>query len=162
MNEDEIVRHHAFALKVAAGHRIIDKAVEPADLVQRAWQRVYRIMETLPTELDRLKYLLRAVSNAGIDEHRRYMHRPEGPRRTPTLPLPPTVPGHHNTAQEVHERLEVDAVIDQHLAGDIFATAALFLALGDGNTASAALKTSRTTVATRAHRYRKRNTRDNL
>jgi DNA-directed RNA polymerase specialized sigma24 family protein len=126
-----------------------DPAIDGEDVAHSAWLKVATLLPTLPSDLDRLRLMTRAVNQVAIDHHRRG-------QRHPVLPLADWHPSGENVEAEALARVELGALVTLVAAGDLFAAAAFALALLGGDGAMAALGCGRGTLGSRVKRFRAR------
>lgn len=77
--EAALAHAHAAALRQARRWALADPALEPGDLVQRAWLKILPALPGLATGADCARLLVCATRQAAIDAHRQAARRPRGP-----------------------------------------------------------------------------------
>jgi DNA-directed RNA polymerase specialized sigma24 family protein len=123
-----------------------DPAIDAEDVVQAAWLKCGALLPTLATDLDRLRLWTRCVNQVATDHHRRA-------QRATFVPLGDWQPGGASVEREAIARAELAGVLALVAAGDLFAAAAVALAVfGDG--ALAAVGCRRGTLGSRVSRFR--------
>jgi DNA-directed RNA polymerase specialized sigma24 family protein len=129
-----------------------DPAIDAEDVVQAAWLKCGALLPTLATDLDRLRLWTRCVNQVATDHHRRA-------QRATFVPLGDWQPGGArvergvSVEREALARVELAGVLALVAAGDLFAAAAVALAVfGDG--ALAAVGCRRGTLGSRVSRFR--------
>lgn len=139
--EAALAHAHAAALRQARRWALADPALEPGDLVQRAWLKILPALPGLATGADCARLLVCATRQAAIDAHRQAARRPRGP-------LDESLASGQRVADEALARLALVPLLAGALAGARRDLALVLLGCGLGwGEVTAGLRLSRTTLA---------------
>lgn len=139
--EAALAHAHAAALRQARRWALADPALEPGDLVQRAWLKILPALPGLATGADCARLLVCATRQAAIDAHRQAARRPRGP-------LDESLASGQRVADEALARLALAPLLAGALRGTRRDLALVLLGCGLGwGEVTAGLRLSRTTLA---------------
>ena len=139
--EAALAHAHAAALRQARRWALADPALEPGDLVQRAWLKILPALPGLATGADCARLLVCATRQAAIDAHRQAARRPRGP-------LDESLASGQRVADEALARLALAPLLAGALAGARRDLGLVLLGCGLGwGEVTAGLRLSRTTLA---------------
>lgn len=139
--EAALAHAHAAALRQARRWALADPALEPGDLVQRAWLKILPALPGLATGADCARLLVCATRQAAIDAHRQAARRPRGP-------LDESLASGQRVADEALARLALAPLLAGALRGTRRDLALVLLGCGvTWGEVTAGLRLSRTTLA---------------